>query len=92
MSIEGCLVVLIGFTGTGVARSGTLLRMTQHEMKPASLLIAIPRLGIPRLPAGGGKRLLAPGTKCRVGACKQFGEVALFEGASGSCRRGLHLH
>jgi hypothetical protein len=56
-------------------------------MQPARLIlaVAIPRLGIPRFP-GGGKRLLAPGTKGHVGASKQFREVALLEGASSSCR------
>ncbi len=33
----------------------------------------------------GGKRLLAPGMKSRVGANAQFREVTLLRGASGSC-------
>lgn len=42
----------------------------------------------PPAPAGGGKRFHA--TSTRSVARKQFREVALFVGASGSCRRGLH--
>src|SRR3990172_2484615 len=49
---------------------------------------AIPRLGIPRLPPGVESASSRPAY--RVVARKQFREVALFVGASGSCRRGLH--
>jgi len=54
--------------------------------------LAIPRLGIPRLPRGvesAYSRL--PRTRLAV-ASAQSREVALFVGASGSCRRGLHLN
>ena len=59
-----------------------------RQLKP---LLSIPRLGIPRLPPGRKASLThAYKRRNRVGASAQAREVALFKGATGSCRWGLH--
>jgi len=44
----------------------------------------------PPAPAGGGKRSLVRVSKSLAVTSSQFREVALLEGAIGSCRWGLH--
>ena len=46
----------------------------------------------PPAPAGGGKRLLAPGTKCRVGASAVPGGRVVYSPDKSGCRRGSTDH